>query len=68
MRHQPISEPLDRHLPTEAFYKGYRLIWWSPAVFVTDPVILYKNAQEVYRWEYIPSMGEVWDKIRELEG
>jgi len=67
MRHQPIDEALDRYLPTEAFNKGYRLTWWSPAVFVVDPVILYKHCWEVYRWQYIPSMGEVWDKIRELE-
>lgn len=61
------SESLNRCLPTEALYKGYRLTWWSPDAFAIDPVILYKNDEEVYRWEYIPTMGEVWDKIRELD-
>jgi len=67
MRRQPISEPLDRYLPTEALYKGYGLTWWSPAAFEVDPVILYKHNEEVYRWDYIPSMIEVWEKVKKLE-
>jgi len=63
----PVSEPLDSVLPTAAVNKGYGLSWWSRAVFGADPVILYKNRWEVYRWEYIPSMTEVWEKIGELE-
>jgi len=54
-------------LPTSAVYKEYGLSWWSPAVFGRDPVILYKHKWEVYRWNYIPSMIEVWEKIEELE-
>ncbi|GAJ01031.1 unnamed protein product, partial [marine sediment metagenome] len=41
--------------------------WWSPAVFGGDPVILYKDCWEVYRWWYLPSMIEVWEKIKEPE-
>ena len=63
----PVSEPLDNMLPTLAVYRGYGLSWWSPAVFDKDPVILYKHSWEVYRWNYIPSMIEVWGKIWELE-
>ena len=63
----PVSESLDKALPREAIYKGYGLTWWSPEVFQVDPVILYKNNWEVYRWNYVPSMMEVWEKIKELE-
>ena len=52
-------------LPTEAYNKGYRLTWYRPVE--TDPTILYREGDEVYRWNCDPSMGEVWDKIRELE-
>jgi len=63
----PHSEPLDKMLPTEAINKGYGLSWWSPEVFQQDPVFLYKHSREVYRWDYVPSMTEVWEKIKELE-
>jgi len=63
----PLSESLDHFLPTEAVGKGYGLSWWSPAVFQTDPVFLFKHQEEVFRWDYVPSMIEVWDKINELE-
>lgn len=64
---RPHSEPMDEFLPTEAVNKGYGLSWWSPEAFGNDPVFLYKHDREVYRWGYIPTMGEVWDKIEELE-
>jgi len=63
----PLSESLDHSLPTEAINKGYGLAWLSPAAFGKDPVFLYKQDWEVYRWNYIPSMAEVWEKIKELE-
>lgn len=63
----PLSETLDSVLPTEAINKGYGLSWWSPRAFERDPVILYKHSHEVYRWDYIPSMTEVWEKITEIE-
>lgn len=63
----PLSASLDDVLPTEAINKGYGLSWWSPAAFGKDPVFLYKHGWEVYRWDYIPSMTEVWGKIKELE-
>lgn len=63
----PLSEPLDHILPSEAVNKGYGLSWWSPEAFGKDPVILYKRSWEVYRWNYVPSMIEVWEKIKELE-
>lgn len=63
----PLSEPLDNMLPTEALYKGYGLSWWNPAAFKIDPVFLYKHSHEIYRWNYVPSMTEVWEKIKELE-
>lgn len=62
-----FSEPLDRCLPTEAINKGYGLTWWAPDYYRADPVILTKRGEEVYRWEHIPTMGEVWDKIQELD-
>ena len=64
-----MQEILDRFLPTEALLKGYHLTWWAPDIPSQDPVVLTKAPQgEVYRWGYIPTMGKVWDKIRELEG
>jgi len=63
----PVSEPLDNALPTDAINRGYGLSWWSPASFGVDPVILYKHDWEVYRWDYVPSMIEVWEKIKEIE-
>ena len=63
----PLSEALDSALPTEAVNKGYGLSWWIPAAFGKDPVFLYKHDREVYRWDYVPSMIEVWEKIKELE-
>lgn len=63
----PLSAPLDDALPTEAIHKGYGLMWWSPAAFGEDPVFLLKHDLEAYRWSYIPSLTEVWEKIQELE-
>ncbi len=63
----PLSAPLDDMLPTEAIHEGYGLSWWSPSAFTGDPVILYKHEEEVYRWDYIPSTIEVWEKIQKLE-
>lgn len=63
----PLSVPLDNALPTEAIYKGYGLAWWSPAAFGKDPVFLYRHGWEVYHWNYVPSMTEVWEKIKEIE-
>jgi len=63
----PYSVPLDDALPTEAVNKGYGLSWWSPAVFQRDPVFLYKHNWEVYRWDYIPSLTEVFEVCKQLE-
>lgn len=63
----PVSEDLDNALPADAINKGYGLSWWSPEVFKEDPVFLYKHCREVYRWNYVPSMTEVWEKIKEIE-
>ena len=66
----PLCASLDDMLPIQAIYEGYSLSWWSPAAFVIDPVILYKrndkHNEEVYRWNYIPNVIEVWEKIQEL--
>jgi len=29
---------------------------------------LVREVEDVYRWDYVPSMIEVWEKIKELEG
>ena len=65
MRRLPDYEDLTSMLPTEAYHKGYSLTWWRPVN--VDPVILEHRGAEVYRWEYVPSMTEVWEKIKELE-
>ena len=65
MRRLPDYEDLTRMLPTEAYNKGYTLTWWRPVN--VDPVILEHRGTEVYRWDYIPSMTEVWEKIKKLE-
>ena len=52
-------EDLTPMLPTEAYYKGFRLSWENPE-YNPDPVILKGyQGEELYRWEYIPSLGEV---------
>lgn len=67
MKKKLLSEVLDNILPTEALSKGYGLTWWHPSVFRVDPVILYLHGNEIYRWEYIPSLTEVWEKLKEIE-
>ena len=64
MRRLPEYEDLTRMLPTEAYHKGYILTWWRP----WPAHILEHRGTEVYRWDYVPSMTEVWEKIKELEG
>jgi len=62
-------ECLDRFLPTDAFLKGFRLDWWAPEIDKADPVILTRigcPGQELYRWNYNPSLIEVFEKCREL--
>lgn len=61
------NEDLSRVLSTEAVNKGYSLTWYNPEWMLRDPTILYLRGIEVYRWEYDPSMGEVWGKIKELD-
>ena len=77
------EEDLSRMLPTKAIDKGYQLKWiaapkamdfdcrlkWIPPEGTDpDPVVLIREGEELYRWEYLPSMGEVWEKVEELEG
>lgn len=62
------EEDLSRMLPTEAFNKGYRLVWYNPKQMPRDPTILFLKGFEVHRWEYDPLAGEVLDKIKELDG
>ena len=61
------SQELGEMLPTDAVNKGYRLTWFNPRYLNRDPTILFLKGREVYEWNYDPTMGEVWDKIRELE-
>lgn len=61
------EEDLSRLLPTESLQKGYRLVWYNPERMPRDPTILFFRGFEVYTWEYDPLMGEVLDKIKELE-
>lgn len=61
------EEDLSRMLHSEDFNKGYRLTWFNPERMAGDPTILFFKGFEVYRWEHDPTMGEVWDKIRELQ-
>jgi hypothetical protein len=61
------EEDLSQVLPTEAFNKGYRLVWYNPVRMPRDPTILFFRGVEVFRWEHDPLMGEVLDKIKELE-
>ena len=62
-------EALTRMLPTEAYYKGMTLTWWAPEALgiPTDPVILRFRDRELYRWDYIPSLTEVFEVCKELE-
>ena len=59
------DQDLSGHLPTEAMNKGCDLIWIPPED-KRDPIVLEQRGKELYRWERVPSEGEVWDKCREL--
>lgn len=59
------SEDLTKMLPTEARDKGFSLTWYSPRD--KDPTILYLHDKKVYEWNHDPTMGEVLDKINEVE-
>lgn len=61
------EQNLDEFIPTDAFNKGYRLTWYNPIRMGHDPTILFLHGFEVFRWEYDPTMGEVWAKIKELD-
>lgn len=61
-----IEEDLSRMLPTRAIDQGYCLRWIAPEEYKSDPVVLIRGGWEQFRWNYIPSMGEVWEKIEEL--
>lgn len=51
---------LSNNLPTEAFNKGYFLEWEEPQK--VDPVFLRdKRGTIVYRWDYVPSLTEVFE-------
>lgn len=62
-------EDLTRMLPIEAYYKGMSLTWWRPEALQisTDPIILELRGRELYRWDYIPSLTEVFEVCKELE-
>jgi len=64
------KELLSHILPTDAIDKGYSLDSYDQKIFYYQKifVVLTKCGWEVYRWEYIPSMTEVWEKIKEVEG
>ena len=58
-------EDLSRMLPTDAYHKGMTLTWWRPEAY--DPVTLELHGRELYRWDYTPSLAEVFEVCRELE-
>lgn len=62
-------DDLTRMLPVEAYYRGMTLTWWQPEALqiATDPVILKLRGREIYRWDYIPSLTEVFEVCRQLE-
>jgi len=69
MARQVNYEDLSHMLPTDAFYKGMRLDWERPN-YNPDPVILSQighPGRELYRWDYIPSLTEVFEKCKELK-
>jgi len=58
-------EDLSHMLPTDACHKGMTLTWWRPEA--TDPVILDHRGRELHRWDYTPSLAEVFEVCRRLE-
>ena len=66
-----IGEDISRFLPTDAYHKGFRLTWESPISWggFYDPVILIRlgaPGEELYRWNYIPSLTEVFEVCKKL--
>lgn len=61
------EEDLSNMIPTEDFQRGIRLRWLPPPPFDPAPFVLIDNdGLELYRWDYVPNMGEVLDKLNEL--
>ena len=58
-------EDLSHMLPTDAYHKGITLTWWRPVL--QDPVILELRGTELHRWNYTPSLAEVFEVCRQLE-
>ena len=63
------EEDLSHMLPTEGYQKGWRLTWLPPRT--ADPVVLEATRRprgQLYRWDYIPSLAEVFEICQELAG
>jgi hypothetical protein len=62
------TDDLTDRLPMEVANKGCQLIYEPPNRSPGDPVYLDdRHSRELFRWDYVPSLGEVWDKCRELK-
>jgi hypothetical protein len=60
------EDDLTGFLPIEALNKGWSLEWRLPPD-KPDPVYLLDHDRQcLYEWRYIPSLGEVNEKCREL--
>ena len=63
----PFCESLDSALPTWAIHRGYHLTWYNEILTREPEAVLYKDQEDVGRWNYAPSLMEVEGKIKELE-
>ena len=58
---------LNEILPTKADQQGCKLEWWEPEPSWTDPVLLLdKDRKLLWRWDYIPSLGGLFEVCRDL--
>jgi len=56
---------IDDALPLEAVNQGWSLMW---EYIVIDPVYLIdRKGAELYRWDYIPSLTELFEVCASLE-
>lgn len=62
-----VEENLSHMLPTSAYQKRWTLFWEPPAV-EADPIILRgSRSGELYRWNYTPSLAELFEVCKQLE-
>lgn len=67
-----FTEDISDMLPTSAVLKGWMLVcFYTPSYSDTrkfDQIAIFdQNMKELYKWNYEPSLTEIFEKCQELE-